>query len=187
LKDVNQERLEAARASDAAPLNEELMRRATALWEDAKVYIEWNDKRKLAETTAIKASEDAGKSEDAQKEAGLAARNAFISENPKPPVAKWDIDVPATKAYMDPLYKDVENDPNPDVWDARAEGGKRREPKRSTRKRRNREYMNLTHKRRESRRSESRRSEPRRIKASISKSRRITRRNLIKERRRFTR
>jgi hypothetical protein len=194
LKDIKEERLVAALAADAAPLNEELMKKATDLWELALKRIEWNRGKKLAISNAIK---EAGNSDEDQKKARLEASNAFNTENPMPPDVDWDTVVPKTKAYNDELYEGVENDENPDAWIDKpsTEGGVRSNYKRRryncefhkhaysnnkklTRKNSNKVHVHLTYKKRK----ESGRSELKR-----SKTKRMTRRVAIKERRRFTR
>ena len=46
----------------------------------------------------------------------MAAADAFRAANPPPPLVEWDVAVPKTKAYNDPLYADAENDPDYDGW-----------------------------------------------------------------------
>jgi hypothetical protein len=124
LKNVVEERKIAALAADAAPKNAALMERATSLWLVAKPGIEWNERRgaaaAAAKVAAAAAATAAGKpdseSEKDQTRAALAAAAEFTAANPEPPLVKWNIDVPKTKKYNDPLYADVENDPDYAGW-----------------------------------------------------------------------
>jgi hypothetical protein len=124
LKDVVEERKIAAIAADAAPRNAALMARANALWLVAKPGIEWNERKgaaaAAAKAAAKAAAEAEGKSdkdsEIDQTRAALAASAAFVAANPEPPLVKWNIDVPKTKAYADPLHSDNVNDPDFNGW-----------------------------------------------------------------------
>ena len=116
LKDVVEERRVASLAADAAPKNAALMARANALWLVAKPGIEWNERKGAAAAAARTASMNAGESEIQQRNAASAAAAAFVAANPEPPLVKWNVAVPKTKKYNDPLYADVENDPDFNGW-----------------------------------------------------------------------
>lgn len=124
LRDVVEERRVAALAADAAPNNAALMARANALWLLAKPGIEWNERKGAAAAAAkatAKAAAEAARKNDAESEkdqtkAALAAAAAFVAANPEPPLIKWNIAVPKTKAYADPIYADNVNDPEFNGW-----------------------------------------------------------------------
>jgi len=124
LKNVVEERRIAALAADAAPTNAALMARANALWLVARPSIEWNERKgaaaAAARAAAAAAANAAGKpgseSEKDQTRAALEASAAFVAANPEPPLVKWNVDVPKTKKYNDPLYANDENDPDFAGW-----------------------------------------------------------------------
>jgi len=118
LRVPDEERLQAARAADAAPLNPALMARATDLWAKAKPGLDWNENKNKAIQDAKTAAKDAGKSDVEQRDAGLAAAKAYQTANPEPPQLQWDIIAPKTKMYKDPLYErdGAVNDPNYTQW-----------------------------------------------------------------------
>jgi hypothetical protein len=104
LRDTTEERKQAALAADAAPKNPELMARAEALWAAAQPGLIWLEAQKAAGDAAAAAAATAGQNAVQQRDAGIAARTAYATANPKPADVSWDIAAPKTKAYNDPLY-----------------------------------------------------------------------------------
>jgi len=116
VKDIKEERRLAAWAADAAPINERLMKRATAIWEAARPGIEWADRKKEL-TAKVKADLGAQGKSDEEITAGVEeAIKKYVAENPKPAEAKFNVDVPKSKAYTDPLYANAENNAKDSVW-----------------------------------------------------------------------
>ena len=123
VKDIKEERRLAAWAADAAPINEGLMKRATAIWEAARPGIEWADRKKEL-TAKVKAGLGAQDKSDEEIAAGVEeAIKKYVAENPKPADAKFNVDVPKSKAYTDPFYADAENNTRNSVWTQGGQGG----------------------------------------------------------------
>jgi len=124
VKDIKEERRLAAWAADAAPINERLMKRATAIWEAARPGIEWADRKKEL-TAKVKADLGAQGKSDEEITAGVEeAIKKYVAENPKPADSKFNVDVPKSKAYTDPMYADAENNARDSVWSQLSQGGK---------------------------------------------------------------
>lgn len=115
IRDPKEERRLAALAADAAPLDEALMARATALWASAQPYIDWSSRREDAIKAAVEADPgDLQHTRAVQK----AAATAFDAANPKPPSVDFEIPFPKSKMYVDPLYErdNAVNDPDYAHW-----------------------------------------------------------------------
>jgi hypothetical protein len=124
IKDVKEERRLAAWAADAAPINEGLMKRATAIWDAARPGIEWADRRKQL-SARVRADLGAQDKSDEEIAAGVEeAVKKYVAENPKPADAKFNVDVPKSKAYTDPFYADAVNNASDSVWAKAGKGGK---------------------------------------------------------------
>ena len=124
VKDIKEERRLAAWAADSAPINEGLMKRATAIWNTARPGIEWADRKK---DLATKLKIDLGAQGKSDEEIAAAVEEAvkkYVAENPKPAESKFNVDVPKSKAYTDPLYADAENNARDSVWSQASQGGK---------------------------------------------------------------
>jgi hypothetical protein len=104
LRDVKTERHVAALEAEKAPLNPVLMARAKALWAAAQPGIQWLQARKQASEEAKAAAGAAGATPVQQSLAGNKAGDAYAAANPKPADISWDMPVPKTKKYNDPLY-----------------------------------------------------------------------------------
>jgi hypothetical protein len=124
VKDIKEERRLAAWAADAAPINEGLMKRATAIWDAARPGIEWADRRKQL-SARVRADLGAQDKSDEEIAAGVEeAVKKYVAENPKPADAKFNVDVPKSKAYTDPFYADAVNNASDSVWAKAGKGGK---------------------------------------------------------------
>lgn len=103
IRDPKEERKQAALAADKAPLNAGLMARARALWDAAQPGLTWRNNRQDAITAAVKAAH--GKTDKELRVVKEDASKAFIAANPMPPDVDFDVPVPKSKKYNDPLYE----------------------------------------------------------------------------------
>lgn len=103
IRDPKEERKQAALAADKAPLNAGLMARARAIWDAAQPGITWRNKKQDALVAAEKAA--AGKTLQEVRDAKEAASKAFMAANPMPPDVDFDVPIPKSKKYNDPLYE----------------------------------------------------------------------------------
>jgi len=116
IRDPKEERKQAALAADKAPLNAALMARARSIWAAAQPGLEWRNRRQEAVVAAEKAA--VGKTLQEVRAAKEAASKAFSAANPMPPDVDFDVPIPKSKKYNDPLYErdGAENDADYQRW-----------------------------------------------------------------------
>ncbi len=103
IRDPKMERKQAALAADKAPLDAGLMARARTLWAAAQPGLKWRNNRQDAINAAAK--EAVGKTVQEIRAIKEDASKAFSAANPKPADVDFDIPIPKSKKYSDPLYE----------------------------------------------------------------------------------